>query len=281
MIEEKNIEKGRWRAVLTRPKAMIGLVIVIIFITAALLAPVIAKNNPLEVDITRKLEKPSTDFWLGTDQLGRCIFSRLVWGGRTSLLYSFTVLSITLAIGVPIGLISGYVGGKVDNAIMRVVDIFMAMPSFMVALAIAGTLGASGENLVFAMSLVFWSTYARLTRGLTIQVKELDFVMASRSGGCGHFQIVFKHIMKNIMPSIISIATIEIGAIILGIAGFSFIGLGVQAPTPEWGIMLSDSRNFIQTAPRLMMYPGIVIIIVVLAFNLIGEEIKNGIAGEK
>ncbi len=187
---------------------------------------------------------------------------------------------ITLLVGVPIGLISGYVGGKTDLFFMRVIDIFMAMPSFIVALAIAGTLGASGKNLVLSMSFVYWAGYARLSRALTIQVKEQNYMMALKAGGCGHTRIIFRHVLRNIAPSIIALATMEIGTIILAIAGFSFIGLGVQPPTPEWGIMLSDSKNFIQTFPQLMIYPGIVIVIVVMAFNLLGEGMKNGMAGE-
>ena len=157
---------------------------------------------------------------------------------------------------------------------MRVIDIFMAMPSFIVALAIAGTLGASGKNLVLSMSFVYWAGYARLSRALTIQVKEQNYMMALKAGGCGHTRIIFRHVLRNIAPSIIALATMEIGTIILAIAGFSFIGLGVQPPTPEWGIMLSDSKNFIQTFPQLMIYPGIVIVIVVMAFNLLGEGMK-------
>jgi peptide/nickel transport system permease protein len=175
-------------------------------------------------------------------------------------------------------MLSGYIGGAVDQLFMRVIDLFMAMPSFIVALAIAGTLGASGKNLVLAMSCVYWASYARLSRALTIQMKEQNFVMALKAGGCTNTRILFAHILKNIAPSIIALATMEFGSVILSIAGFSFIGLGVQAPTPEWGIMLSDSKNYIQTYPQLMMYPGIAIVIVVMAFNLLGDGIKHGIS---
>lgn len=279
-LEKQGVRRIRWNTVLALGRTRVAFVIVVLFIAAAIFAPVIAPNDPLLVDVTRKLEGPCREFWLGTDQLGRCIASRLIWGGRYSLFYSAVVLLITLVIGVPIGMLSGYVGGKVDMFIMRVIDIFMAMPAFIVALAIAGTLGPSGKNLVLAMSCVYWAAYARLARALTIQVKEQNFIMALRAGGCTGSQIVLRHILKNISTSIIALATMEIGSIILSIAGFSFIGIGVQPPTPEWGIMLSDSKNFIQTYPRLMIYPGIMIMIIVMAFNLLGDGMKHGISAE-
>ena len=279
-LEKNGVFHSQWSALMSQTRSKIGLAIVLLFVAAAVFAPLIAPNDPLLVDVSHKLEGPSSTYWLGTDQLGRCIASRLLWGGRNSLLYGAIVLVITLLVGVPIGLISGYVGGKTDLFFMRVIDIFMAMPSFIVALAIAGALGASGKNLVLSMSFVYWAGYARLSRALTIQVKEQNYMMALKAGGCGHTRIIFRHVLRNIAPSIIALATMEIGTIILAIAGFSFIGLGVQPPTPEWGIMLSDSKNFIQTFPQLMIYPGIVIVIVVMAFNLLGEGMKNGMAGE-
>ena len=279
-LEKNGVFHSQWSALMSQTRSKIGLAIVLLFVAAAVFAPLIAPNDPLLVDVSHKLEGPSSTYWLGTDQLGRCIASRLLWGGRNSLLYGAIVLVITLLVGVPIGLISGYVGGKTDLFFMRVIDIFMAMPSFIVALAIAGTLGASGKNLVLSMSFVYWAGYARLSRALTIQVKEQNYMMALKAGGCGPTRIIFRHVLRNIAPSIIALATMEIGTIILAIAGFSFIGLGVQPPTPEWGIMLSDSKNFIQTFPQLMIYPGIVIVIVVMAFNLLGEGMKNGMAGE-
>ena len=233
-------------------------------------APVLAPHDPLLVDVSIKLKNPSAAYPLGTDQLGRCILSRLLWGSRYSLSYSFTVLLITVCVGVPIGLFAGYVGGKIDSIIMRIIDVFMAMPVFIVALAIAGTVGASGAHLILSLSVVSWAEYARLARALTLQEKNKNYMTALKAGGCGHARIIFRHVLRNILPSVIALATMEIGSIILSIAGFSFIGLGVQAPTPEWGIMLSDSRSYIQTYPRLMFYPGILIMIIVLAFNYLG-----------
>ena len=267
-----------WKQVFQAPKTRIGFVIVILFALAAIFAPVLAPHDPLYVDVSIKLQEPSLAYPLGTDQLGRCILSRLLWGSRYSLSYSFAVLLITVAVGVPIGLFAGYVGGKIDSVIMRVIDVFMAMPMFIVALAIAGTMGASGAHLILSLSVVSWAEYARLARALTLQEKNQNYMTALKAGGCGHARIIFKHILRNILPSIIALASMEIGSIILSIAGFSFIGLGVQAPTPEWGIMLSDSKSYIQTYPSLMFYPGILIMLIVLAFNYLGEGIQNGTA---
>ena len=254
--ESFGVQRFSWHVIFRKKRTIAGAVIILCFVFTALFAPVLAPHDPLLVDIVNKLQGPSPAYPFGTDQLGRCILSRLIWGSRYSLFYSSLVLVITVAVGVP-------------------VDIFMALPSFIVALAIAGTLGASGRNLVLAMSLVYWADYARLSRTLTLQIKEQNYMMALKASGCSGVSIVFRHVLKNIAPSVVALATMDIGTIILSIAGFSFIGLGVQAPAPEWGIMLSDSKQFIQTCPRLMFFPGLTIVLIVLAFNLLGEGIQD------
>ena len=273
--ESFGVQKFSWHVLFGKKRTIAGAVIILCFVFSALFAPVLAPHDPLLVDIGNKLQGPSPAYLFGTDQLGRCILSRLIWGSRYSLFYSSLVLVITVAVGVPVGMLSGYMGGKVDSLLMRIIDIFMALPSFIVALAIAGTLGASGRNLVLAMSLVYWADYARLSRTLTLQIKEQNYMMALKASGCSGVSIVFRHVLKNIAPSVVALATMDIGTIILSIAGFSFIGLGVQAPAPEWGIMLSDSKQFIQTCPRLMIFPGLTIVLIVLAFNLLGEGIQD------
>ena len=244
----------------------------------ALLAPILAPHDPTLVDVSLKLKNPSWAYPLGTDQLGRCVLSRLLWGSRLSLMYSLTVLAFTLIIGIPIGILSGYLGKRWDTALMRVTDIFLALPSFIVILAIAGTLGASGKNLVLAMSLSYWAQYARVSRALTLKIKGESYFQALKAGGLSNARIIFKHILRNIMPSIIALATVELGSIILAIAGYSFIGMGVQPPNPEWGIMLNDSRPFIQTFPQLMLYPGITIMLIVFGVNILGEGIQDGLS---
>ncbi|MBF1152012.1 MAG: ABC transporter permease subunit [[Eubacterium] sulci] len=264
--------------IMRQRKTQIGLAIAILFILVAIFAPLIAPNNPTLVDVTVKLQNPSLKYPFGTDQLGRCVFSRIVCGSRYSLFYSFTVLAITLIVGLPIGMIAGYVGGKWDTAIMRVIDIFLAMPSFIIVLAIAGSFGTSGRNLILAMSMSYWANYARVSRALTLKIKGESYFQALKAGGLSNVRIIFKHVLRNIMPSIIALATVEIGSIILSIAGYSFIGLGVQAPNPEWGIMLSESKPFIQTFPQLMMYPGLTIMLIVFGVNMLGEGVQDGLS---
>ena len=264
--------------IMRQRKTQIGLAIAILFILVAIFAPLIAPNNPTLVDVTVKLQNPSLKYPFGTDQLGRCVFSRIVCGSRYSLFYSFTVLAITLIIGLPIGMIAGYVGGKWDTAIMRVIDIFLAMPSFIIVLAIAGSFGTSGRNLILAMSMSYWANYARVSRALTLKIKGESYFQALKAGGLSNVRIIFKHVLRNIMPSIIALATVEIGSIILSIAGYSFIGLGVKPPTPEWGIMRSESKPFIQTFPQLMMYPGLTIMLIVFGVNMLGEGVQDGLS---
>ena len=264
--------------IMRQRKTQIGLAIAILFILVAIFAPLIAPNNPTLVDVTVKLQNPSLKYPFGTDQLGRCVFSRIVCGSRYSLFYSFTVLAITLIVGLPIGMIAGYVGGKWDTAIMRVIDIFLDMPSFIIVLAIAGSFGTSGRNLILAMSMSYWANYARVSRALTLKIKGESYFQALKAGGLSNVRIIFKHVLRNIMPSIIALATVEIGSIILSIAGYSFIGLGVKPPTPEWGIMLSESKPFIQTFPQLMMYPGLTIMLIVFGVNMLGEGVQDGLS---
>lgn len=273
--QNENLSLNR---IMRQRKTQIGLAIAILFVLVAIFAPLIAPNNPTLVDVTVKLQNPSFKYPFGTDQLGRCVFSRIVCGSRYSLFYSFTVLAITLIVGLPVGMIAGYVGGKWDTAIMRVIDIFLAMPSFIIVLAIAGSFGTSGRNLILAMSMSYWANYARVSRALTLKIKGESYFQALKAGGLSNVRIIFKHVLRNIMPSIIALATVEIGSIILSIAGYSFIGLGVKPPTPEWGIMLSESKPFIQTFPQLMMYPGLTIMLIVFGVNMLGEGVQDGLS---
>ncbi|WP_242847952.1 nickel transporter permease [Inediibacterium massiliense] len=280
-ITKRIFKSDFWYFFFKQKKSILGFSIIIILCFAALCAPWIAPNDPLEVNIANKLQHPNAQYWLGTDNLGRCVVSRLIFGTRNSLFYSVIVLIITLGIGIPIGMVSGYIGGKVDLVMMRIIDLVLALPSFMVALAIAGVLGPSTKNMLLAMCMVWWSGYARFFRGLTIQMKESDYIMAAISGGCSHIQIIFRHLLKNMIPPIIILATLEIGSIILAIATFSFIGLGIQPPIPEWGIMLSDSKDYLQSYPQLMFYPGIVIVVTVMSFNLLGRGMRNAMQTTK
>jgi peptide/nickel transport system permease protein len=265
------------RRFLERKSALLGLAIITLLVLTALGAPLIAPRDPLAVDVSARFQKPGRTYWLGADNLGRCVASRLIWGTRFSLCHSLRVLAIMLGIGIPLGLLSGYAGGRVDDLIMRVVDIGLATPSFLLALAVVGALGPGTENLVFAIGLAWWTPYARLVRSMTMQVKEQGFMLAAKASGCTHGQMIFRHILRNIAPAIIVTAALEIGSIILALASYSFLGLGEQPPSPEWGVMLSDGREFLQTRPQLILYPGFMIIITTLGFNLLGEGIKDAL----
>ncbi|RDY24617.1 ABC transporter permease subunit [Romboutsia maritimum] len=252
---------------------------VVVICAIAIFAPIIAPNNPLDVNISQKFQGPSSRYWLGTDNLGRCIASRLIWGTRASILYTSFILIIMMFIGISIGLISGYFGGKIDHIFMSITNVFMGFPSAVLALAITGILGPSIKNLIIAMSSVWWTSYARIIRAMVMETKQKDFVQAAYATGCNHFQVIVKHILKNISSSIIVLATLEVGNIILAIASYSFIGLGAQPPSPEWGVMLNDGKAYIQTQPHLIFYPGICIAATVIAFNLLGEGLNGKFIG--
>jgi peptide/nickel transport system permease protein len=277
LTRQSIIRDGIFRRLLQQKSGVAGGVIVVIIALLAFFAPVIAPNDPLTVNMQVRLQGPSPEYLLGTDNLGRCIASRLIWGARLSLVYSLNVLGIMLGISIPIGLLAGYAGGYIDAVLMRIIDIGLALPTFLLALAMATALGPSMHNIIIAMGSVWWTSYARLIRSMAIQTKEMDFILAAKAAGCTHGQLIFRHIFRNIAPAIIVMATLEIGSIILAIAAYSFIGLGAQPPAPEWGVILSDSKEYLQTQPQLMLYPGFAITITVMAFNLLGEGLKNAI----
>lgn len=253
----------------------VGGVIVIFFILIGIFAPYIAPSDPVQIDMGNKLSLPSWAYPLGTDHLGRCVLSRLIYGTRTSLYYSLIVLVIVFAISVPVGILAGYIGGKVDHIIMRLIDVLLAFPSLILSLAITGMLGPSLFNLLIAFAAVWWTGYARIIRSMVLQIRESDYIVAAKAAGSSHLQILLRHILFNAAQPIIVLASMEVGSIILSISGLSFLGLGAQPPIPEWGVMLNDSRPYIQTEPRLMLYPGLVIMLVVLGFNLLGEGLRK------
>jgi len=265
------------RNLFQRKLAIISATIIIFLIVTGILAPVIAPNDPNLVNLEHKLKDPCKDFPLGTDHLGRCILSRLIYGTRISLSTAFMVMTLTIAISLVIGTCSGYLGGMVDNLFMRICDILLAFPNLILALAIVGMLGPSLVNVMIAMVAVQWAWYARIIRGMVLSVKERNFVLAARVCCTSGPLIVVRHILPNIISQIIVLATLDMGWIILNISGLSFLGLGVQPPTPEWGVMLNDGRQFIRSNPSLMIYPGLVILVVVLSFNLLGDALRDAL----
>ncbi|MBT2288488.1 ABC transporter permease subunit [Paenibacillus albidus] len=255
--------------------AKAGAVIVFLFICIGIFASWIAPSDPLEIHMEQKLSLPSWDYPLGTDHLGRCVFSRLVYGTRTSLYYSLMVLIVVFSISIPVGLLAGYAGGKIDHLIMRVIDILLAFPSLILSLAVTAMLGPSMKNLLISFAVVWWTGYARVIRSMVLQIRGSDYIMAARAAGTSHLHILLRHILLNAARPILVLASMEVGTIILSIAGLSFLGLGAQPPTPEWGIMLNDSRPYIQTEPRLLLFPGLAIMLAVLGFNLLGEGLRR------
>ena len=265
------------RGVVRDRSALIGLTILLSATLIAIFAPVIAPFDPTELDPTANLAPPSSEHWLGTDNLGRDLFSRLVFGSRWTLGAAALAATGIVILGLTIGIIAGYFGGIVDDVLMRLVDVLLAFPSIILALAIVGMLGPSLVNVLIGMVAVWWVDYARIVRGMTLRVAQNDYVLSAHCCGCGHGRMIFRHIMPNVIPSVIVLATLELGSLMLAISGLSFLGLGAQPPTPEWGTMLSDGRLFFLNEPQLMMYPGIAITLVVLGCNLLGDGLRDAL----
>ena len=263
------------RPFLRDPATVLGLAIVVLAVTAAIAAPVLAPHDPTDVSLEDRLLSPDRDFLLGTDHLGRDELSRLLYGARTTLRTAGVVLTVVFAIALTVGTLSGYYGGWLDTLLMSLVDLLLAFPGLILAVAIAGTLGPSLINVMIAMTAVWWAGYARLVRGMVLSIRHREFVEAARAVGASDKRIMVFHIWRNILGPVVVLATLDMGWIILGISGLSFLGLGAQPPTPEWGAMLNDGRPFLQTAPRMMLYPGAAIFLVVLGFNLLGDGLRD------
>ncbi|MGH2557574.1 MAG: nickel transporter permease [Thermomicrobiales bacterium] len=257
--------------------AVAGAIVLTLFVLVAIFAPIIAPHDPNDVNARARLASPSAEHWLGTDDLGRDILSRLIHGARWTLGTAFLAALGIVTIGVTVGLIAGYFGGIVDDILMRVVDVLLAFPSLVLALAIVGMLGPSLQNVMIGMVAVWWVDYARVMRGLTVAMREREFVTAAHCCGATPAHVIFRHLLPNVIPSVIVLATLEFGGLMLAISGLSFLGLGAQPPTPEWGTMLSDGRVFFQRAPELMLYPGLAISIAVAGCNLLGDGLRDAL----
>jgi len=243
----------------------------------ALFAPYIAPHDPLEVELTRRLQSPNATFLLGTDHLGRCILSRLIYGARISLSIALTVTALTTSISLIVGTIAGYVGGKVDSVLMRICDVFLSFPNLILALAIVGIMGASPVNLVIALGASHWAWYARIVRSKVLSLKQENFIKAAIVSGTSSVQIMVKHLLPYTIAEIAVLASLDTGWVILQISALSFLGLGIQPPTPEWGAMITDGREFFRREPGLMLYPGLTIFIVALSFNLLGDALRDAL----
>jgi peptide/nickel transport system permease protein len=247
----------------------------ILFIILAIIAPVFAPNDPLETDFAHVLEEPNSKYPLGTDQVGRCIYSRILYGARVSLGMTFLLLIFIFTLGLVIGMVSGMSGGVIDTMIMRITDTVLSFPDIVFAIAIVGILGPGIRNTILALSVVWWTKYARLTRVWVMGIKNSEYIHAATMAGAGKLKLITHYIFPNIISSLIVQFVLDIGGMMLALAGLSFLGLGIQPPTPEWGNMLNEGRAYMQTAPWLLLYPGAAIFAVVVIFNVLGDTARD------
>jgi peptide/nickel transport system permease protein len=266
-----------FRRVVRRKPALLGLVIILLFVAIAVLAPLIAPADPIQSNWSLIRKAPSAAHWLGTDELGRDLLSRILWGARASLLAGVVSVTIALALGVPIGLTAGYAGGWIEGVIMRVIDAALAIPFLILAIAMATFLGPSLNNAMLAIGISSTPVFARLTRGQVLSAKHEDYVEAARALGNPPWRIAIRHILPNVLPPILVQSTLAIAGAIIAEAALSFLGLGQQPPNPSWGSMLNAARSFLAQAPWLAVAPGAAIFFVVLAFNLLGDGLRDAL----
>jgi peptide/nickel transport system permease protein len=269
------------RSLVRNRGALIGMLVLIANVIAAVFAPWIAPMDPLDQDVTRRLMPPAwlpggtPEYVFGTDQLGRDILSRIIHGSRISLLIGFLSVAISLPLGVAIGLVAGYAGGRFDDTMMRLADVQLAFPFILLAITIAGVLGPSPRNVIVILAIGGWVVYARITRGQVLALREKEFVEAARSLGVPHAGIMLRHILPNVLTPVIVVGTFAVAQMILLESSLSFLGLGVQPPTPSWGGMLNDGRGYITLAWWLTTFPGAAIMVTVLGLNFLGDWLRD------
>ncbi len=248
----------------------------VLIVLTAIFAPVVTGGvSPTDAVLGDALQAPSAEHLFGTDKLGRDVFARVIYGARTSLAASFSVVLIIFTLGTALGILSGYFGGWVDAAIMRVADMMVSFPGMVFAMAIAGILGASVKNAVVAVALVSWTKYARLARSLVLKTRSRDYVAAAVVTGSKTPYLLTRYLLPDVLPMLLVTAAADIGGMMLELAGLSFLGFGAKAPTPEWGLMLNEGRQFIQNAPWMTVYPGAAIFVVAAVFNLLGDALRD------
>lgn len=269
--------KAFWKRLSKNKAAVVGGFFVLMFIVVSLIGPLLTTQDPTHVNVLNKLKTPSAEHWFGTDNFGRDIFTRIIHGMSLTLKVGFQSVAIGGVIGVVLGIVSGYYGGKIDAIIMRIMDVLLAFPGILLALAIVSVLGGSLRNVIIAVAVFSVPAFARIVRGSTLTVRKLEYIDAVRALGASDFRIIFKHIFPNVMSPIIVQATLRIATAVLTASGLSFLGLGAQPPAPEWGAMLNDGRTYMKTAPHLILFPGIMIVLVVLAFNIFGDGLRDAL----
>ncbi|HEX7127850.1 MAG TPA: nickel transporter permease [Thermodesulfobacteriota bacterium] len=283
VVEVGRVERDRspWREASRRLQrnraAIVGLAVIGLLLVIGLLAPVVAPYSYYDTSLGNRIQPPSAAHWLGTDDLGRDVLSRIVYGARISLLIGVLSVGISLAIGLPLGAVAGYAGGLVDSVIMRVMDVMLAFPSFLLAVMIAGILGPSLANAMIAIGVVQVPRYVRILRASVLSVKAEPFVEAASALGAPSGRILVRHVVPNCLAPLIVQSTLGVASAILEAAGLSFLGLGAQPPSPEWGAMLASGRNLLQVAPWVVTYPGIAILVAVLGFNLFGDGLRDAL----
>ena len=269
--------RRNWAKLRRNKAALFGGLILLVYLFTALLAPLLFSGNPAAPNLIMSLEGPSPQHLLGTDELGRSILGRIIWGSRVSLMIAVGVVAVGLLVGVPFGLISGYYGGKVDFLIQRVTDMMLAFPGFLLALGLVAVLGVGLNNTVVSIGISMVPIYIRLVRGCVLTVREQVYVEAARAVGTRDYKIILKHILPNVMVPITVQTSLGMGNAILCAAGLGFLGIGVQPPTPEWGAMLGSGRAYLFNAPHVATFPGIAIFFSVLSFNLLGDGLRDAL----
>ncbi len=251
------------------------LCLALLIVLAAVLAPYLVPYDPFAASLTDALKPPSAEHLFGTDKLGRDLFSRVIYGSRASLASALALVACIFALGSVVGIAAGYFGGWIDAVLMRLADMMISFPGMVLAIAVAGILGASMTNAVIAVALVSWTKYARLSRSLVLKIKGCEYLAAARLTGSRTGHIMWRYLFPNAVPTLVITAATDIGSMMLELAGLSFLGFGAQAPMAEWGLMLSEGRSYMQKAPWMMVFPGLAIFCVVVVFNLLGDSLRD------
>lgn len=257
------------------PTFILYCVLALVVVLIAVFAPLIATHDPYAAVLADAVQPPSSEHWFGTDKMGRDLFSRVIFGARTSLTAAIALVAIIVVAGTALGIVAGYFGGIVDAVIMRLSDMMISFPGMVLAIAVAGILGANIKNAVVAIAIVSWTKYARLARSLVLKIKNRDYIAAARVTGSKTGHILWSYMLPNALPTIVITGATDIGSMMLEIAGLSFLGFGAQSPTAEWGLMLNEGRAFMTAAPWLMIFPGLAIYITVVVFNLLGDSLRD------
>jgi nickel transport system permease protein len=265
------------RLLVRRKLVLLSLSVITGLVLMAAVAPWLAPRDPNEVDLERKLSRPSRNHLLGTDHLGRDTLSRLIYGARVSLASVVAILVLVLVFSFVVGCVAGYAGGWLDSLLMRICDVFLTFPTFILAMFLIGVLGTGMLNVILAIVLTHWAWYARIIRSLVLSLKSREYVMASRVAGTRPVRLVLRHLVPPVAAQLLILATLDTGHMMLHVSGLSFLGLGIQPPVPEWGVMINDARQYLWTHPELILYPGLMIFLTVMAFNIPGDAVRDAL----